>query len=423
MGQALEFKYKTAEHLLGVNILKIKGSIDSDTAHIFEEELVKLLDEKKVKVLVDLTDVEYISSAGVGIFVGMLGEFRDIKNGDIKACNASPKIMKVFESIGLDDMIDFYNSIKDLKKWSAGEAIVDELDHFNLAVLSDGPIYRNESIKLKIEAKNKKQETIQDFHDKPELSLSDGVVIPGEAAGFHNGIWEKNITINAGGKVLLTVNDEGKKGIIELEISEKQEKAGFPLTINCKTCQEEIVVSAPDIYRCENCDETFQVDEWGNIITIRSGSTAKRRKSKYKGMELKINTDVNYMGVIRTSLRGLCEKEAMSPETTNEVVLAVEEIILNLIEHGNAFDPWQVLILRVHFQKKQIKIQIRDYGDPFDITKKDTSTIKSNVLKGKKRGVGAFMVNQIMDQVKYISLKNYNELTMVKRYGPEDETE
>ena len=97
--------------------------------------------------------------------------------------------------------------------------------------------------------------------------------------------------------------------------------------------------------------------------------------------------------------------------------------MLNIIEHGNDFDPWQIMRLKVEFQKKQIKIQIRDYGDPFDVTKQKNMSIKSSVVKGSRRGVGGFLVNQLMDQVRYVSQKNYNELTLVKKYGAADEDE
>lgn len=423
MGQGLAFTYETIDHLPEVQFLKVEGSIDSDTAPAFEAQLQQQLNEGHVKIMVDLEAVDYISSAGVGIFVGMVGEFRDHPQGDIKVCHVSSKIRKVFTSIGLDGMIELYDTPAQLEQWSGGEAIVDELDHFTLSLPSGDDVYRGNPVKLRVEAHAKDGQLINDYHDHPGLTSSPGMVLPGELRGFKNGLWEGEITVNGSGKLTLTVEDRNKKGQLDVEVQEKTEKAIFPLTVKCSTCAHEIVVTAPDLYRCEHCDETFQIDEWGHQMTIRSGSLAKRRKSKYKGMELKINADVNYMSVIRVALKGLCEKEGMSPETTNEVVLAVEEILLNLMEHGNDFDPWQILVLRVHFQKKQVKIQIRDYGDPFDITKQDISTIKSNVMKGKKRGVGAFMVNQIMDQVKYSTLPNYNELTMVKRYGPEDEND
>jgi anti-sigma regulatory factor (Ser/Thr protein kinase) len=69
------------------------------------------------------------------------------------------------------------------------------------------------------------------------------------------------------------------------------------------------------------------------------------------------------------------------------------------------------------FQKRQVKIQIRDYGDPYDVTQHKDLSIKSSVVKGLKRGVGTFLVNQLMDQVKYESTKSYNQLTMIKHYG------
>jgi anti-sigma regulatory factor (Ser/Thr protein kinase) len=120
---------------------------------------------------------------------------------------------------------------------------------------------------------------------------------------------------------------------------------------------------------------------------------------------------------IRGIISGLCEKEGMDAVTTNSVALAIEEILLNLIEHGNDFDPWQILKIRMDFQKRQVKIQIRDYGDPYDVTKRKDMSMKSSLVKGLKRGVGTFLVNQLMDKVKYRSMKNYNQLTMIKTYG------
>lgn len=217
----------------------------------------------------------------------------------------------------------------------------------------------------------------------------------------------------------MRVHDGRHEGALEVRCLERPGKAVFPLQINCRTCQTAIRVPGPDIYRCENCDETFSMDEWGHIFPLKTGSVAVRKKSRYKGMELKINADVNYLGVIRTVISGLCQKEGMDEVTTNSVVLAIEEVLLNLIEHGNDFDPWQIFRLRVEFQKHRLKIQIRDFGDPFDVTRTGDFSLKANVLKGSKRGVGGFLVNKIMDQVQYRSYPRYNQLTMAKRYGAE----
>ena len=422
MSQAITMSQHESKHLPGVVVLRVKGSIDSDTAPRFEKQLDELLQAKQYRLLVDLKDVDYISSAGIGVFVGMLQAFRDHRGGDLKAMRASKKIMKIFASIGMDDMIDFYPEEADLKKWSSGEKVEEPLDHFEISA-PEGDIYSGEAFSLRIKAKDASGGTVTDYRNTLKLSVPDGLVIPGEVSGFDRGQWEGEVAVTASGTVTLKLSDGHTEGTFDLDIKEREGKAEFPLTVQCSTCDASITVTEPDVYRCEECDETFYVDAWGHTFTLKAGSTAKRRKSRYKGVEMKINTDVNYMSVIRTVISGLCRQEGMEEVTANAVVLAIEEIVLNIIEHGNDFDPWQIMRLKVEFQKKQIKIQIRDYGDPFDVTKQKNMSIKSSVVKGSRRGVGGFLVNQLMDQVRYVSQKNYNELTLVKKYGAADEDE
>jgi anti-sigma B factor antagonist len=422
MSQAIEMSHHKSQYNQEVTVLKVRGTIDSETAPAYENKLETILEAGLYRLLVDLEEVEYISSAGVGVFVGMLQKFREFEDqgGDIKACNVSKKIMKVFESIGLDGMMDFVENSPALKEWEAEAQIEERMNHFFLIAM-DKEIYSGEEFVLRIGARDVDKKLVEEYIETVRFKVSSGMIFPKEAEGFDKGIWEGKIVITGSGKVTVSVTDGKYSGLVELDIQEKEGKAQFPLKVNCTTCKAEITIQAPEIYRCEECDETFNVDEWGNVHLIKTGSTAKRRKSKYKGIEMKINADVNYLSTIRRVIEGLCAQEGMDEITTNSVSLAIDEILLNLIEHGNDFDPWQILRLSMMFQKKQVKIQIRDYGDPFDVTKQKNISIKSRAIKGSKRGVGGFMVNKLMDNIKYESLPNYNQLTMVKKYGSGEE--
>jgi anti-sigma B factor antagonist len=415
MSQALEMSCQRNRLLPKVTVLRVRGVIDSDTAAVFEKELETLLEEEHYRLLVDLTKVNYISSAGVGIFVGLLQKFREQPEGDMKICNASSKIMKVFEAIGLDHLMEFIKAESDLKAWKAETQITEDFDHFHITCVADKK-FSGEEFNLRVEARDADQNLIDDYKEKPRISVSDGLVFPRELSGFAHGIWEGRIVMTGTGQVELGLSHEKKQSVLKINLQARPGQAEFPVKVNCRTCRNEVKVKAPDIYRCEECDETFLVDAWAHVFTIKPGSTAKRRKTRYKGMELKINADFKYIGVIRRTISGLCEQEGMDEETTNTVALAIEEILHNLVEHGNDFDPWQIFRIRLDFQKKQLKIQIRDYGDPFDVTQQKDISLKSSALKGSKRGVGNFLVNQMMDSVKYESLKNYNQLTMLKYY-------
>jgi len=174
-----------------------------------------------------------------------------------------------------------------------------------------------------------------------------------------------------------------------------------------------------DIYRCARCDEIFYVDAWAHVITLKSGSLTKPAKARNKGMELKINGDVNYLNSIRRFITGLCEQEQLDEVTINEVILTAEEALLNIIEHSNHFDPDTRVILKLRFQERQLLVQIRDFGEPFDITSHRSQSIKTCIQKGMRGGVGGMLINQLMDRVTYRRFKRFNQLTLLKKYSPE----
>ena len=67
----------------GVSILRVSGYVDTTTSPDLERRLQALLREKRYHVVVDLASVEYISSAGWGIFISEIREIRE-HGGDLK---------------------------------------------------------------------------------------------------------------------------------------------------------------------------------------------------------------------------------------------------------------------------------------------------------------------------------------------------
>jgi anti-sigma B factor antagonist len=58
-----------------------------------------------VRLVVDCERLQYISSAGLGVFMGFIEEVRE-KGGDIKICTLPPKVRQVFELLGFDALYD-----------------------------------------------------------------------------------------------------------------------------------------------------------------------------------------------------------------------------------------------------------------------------------------------------------------------------
>ncbi len=88
-----------------VSVLHLSGFLDAHTVNRFENALQDLLKEERYKITVNLKDLDYISSAGLGVFMGFIEEIRE-KGGDIKISNLSPKVYKVFDLLGFPALFD-----------------------------------------------------------------------------------------------------------------------------------------------------------------------------------------------------------------------------------------------------------------------------------------------------------------------------
>ncbi len=88
--------------------ISLKGFLDAHTASDFEDLLSKLIDEGNIKFLIDLEDLDYISSTGLGVFMGYIEQIRE-EGGDIKFINVPKNIYKIFSVLGFSTIYEIYD--------------------------------------------------------------------------------------------------------------------------------------------------------------------------------------------------------------------------------------------------------------------------------------------------------------------------
>lgn len=92
-------------------IFNLSGHLDAHTAPDFEEEIEKALKEKKFNLIVNLEKLDYIASAGLGVFMGYIEDIRE-NNGDIIITNSTEKVYKVFDLLGFPNIFKIHDSIE-----------------------------------------------------------------------------------------------------------------------------------------------------------------------------------------------------------------------------------------------------------------------------------------------------------------------
>jgi anti-sigma B factor antagonist len=88
-----------------VVLLNLKGTIETTNAGILEDVIARLIGEKCFRIVVDLSGVTYVSSAGWGIFISEIKRVRR-QAGDIKLAAMRPEVREVF------DLLEFNNILK-----------------------------------------------------------------------------------------------------------------------------------------------------------------------------------------------------------------------------------------------------------------------------------------------------------------------
>jgi len=90
-------------------VIDVEGFLDAYTVAELEETFNLLIKDKKFKLIVNLAKLDYISSAGLGTFMGVIDEIRD-NQGDIILINLSPKIYKVFDLLGFSELFQIMDT-------------------------------------------------------------------------------------------------------------------------------------------------------------------------------------------------------------------------------------------------------------------------------------------------------------------------
>ncbi|MCU0640159.1 MAG: anti-sigma factor antagonist [Candidatus Krumholzibacteria bacterium] len=84
-----------------ITVLSLAGVIDTVSCMKLREVMDGLIDGGKVKLVVDMSRVEYVSSAGWGVFASRMDEVRS-KGGDIRIFGMDPEVDNIFHLLGFD---------------------------------------------------------------------------------------------------------------------------------------------------------------------------------------------------------------------------------------------------------------------------------------------------------------------------------
>lgn len=92
-----------------VTLVEVRGRIDSTNADELGKVLNDSIEAGRNQLVLDLSGVEYMSSAGLREMVASLKRVRK-GTGDLRLANPSDRVTEVLELAGLDTIFDVYDT-------------------------------------------------------------------------------------------------------------------------------------------------------------------------------------------------------------------------------------------------------------------------------------------------------------------------
>lgn len=96
----------------GWTVVAASGEIDVAAAPDLRTKLTDLVSEGAVRLVLDLDHVDFIDSTGLGVLVGAVRRARAAE-GDVVVVTSNPRVRKVFDVTGLDEVFTIADSVDD----------------------------------------------------------------------------------------------------------------------------------------------------------------------------------------------------------------------------------------------------------------------------------------------------------------------
>ena len=118
---------------------------------------------------------------------------------------------------------------------------------------------------------------------------------------------------------------------------------------------------------------------------------------------------------IQAAIGEFSREQDWPPDIEFQVDLVLEELVLNVVNHGSAGGAGEIAI-ELLSDAEAVTIEIIDEGKPFDpLTDAPDPDTESSIEDRAVGGLGIHLVRTMMDEVSYRREENRNHMILVKR--------
>ena len=90
-------------------VLNVSGRLDASTSSSFEEKLTSIIDSGEKNLLINLNELDYISSMGLRVLLQAAKKLK-ASQGSISLCEMKDNILEVFDIAGFTQVFQIYKT-------------------------------------------------------------------------------------------------------------------------------------------------------------------------------------------------------------------------------------------------------------------------------------------------------------------------
>jgi serine/threonine-protein kinase RsbW len=397
------------------SIVRVVGTFDIATLPQFETLLRRLRESGRIKIVVDLARLDYISSSGLGAFLGTVDPFRAL-GGDLIFVRLSERVQKIFKVVGFTRLLTIMADEQD-----ALRSFHPRRPPLNQLILSPatGTPHSGEAFEVEVLAADERGMAFEAFTGEAVLRASTGIVSPAKVGPFKAGVWRGKVVLTGPGVTGLRATcagDTGAFGEVFLHIQETKQPAVLPFSVACPGCGQSIDISAFNVYRCKACEEVYFVDKWAHAISLKSGKREEAHPPKRFG--LSFPADVNLLAAVRAFIVAVLREHGFGPDLVNDLEMAADEAVTNVVEHAYQYDNRKTVFLELSLEKGGVQVKVKDQGQAFNPLQTDPVNLDQHIAERRTGGLGVHLIQSLMDTVDYRREDGFNVLTLTKQGRP-----
>jgi anti-anti-sigma factor len=388
--------------------LKLAGTLDIATLPQFEGALNRLRASDRHKVVVDLSGLDYISSSGLGSFLGMVDHFRQA-GGDLAFVRLSERVQKIFKVVGFHRLLTLLPTEAEALQHFGAPARA--LKQFLLTPATLQP-HSGEAFDMEVIAADPRGEAFEAFEGEVSLRPSSGIVSPAKIGPFKGGIWRGKVVLTGPGAVGLRAVQGEASGEAGFDVAEDLPPATLPVTVACPGCHQPEEIRAFNVYRCRHCDEIYFVDKWAHAISLKAGQRGAPLPPKV--ISLTLPADVNLLAALRGFLTAVLREHGYPLDVVNDVELAADEAVTNVVEHAYQYDVRKSVVLELRMEQDRVQVLVKDQGQPYRPTGQGVD-LEKHIAERRTGGLGVHLMHAMMDAVDYRREDGQNVLALTKK--------